>query len=97
MVRGVQLQVPLQKLCETGWTEKYRAIRKFDTMFGNIAQSLENLSLEGNRDTKQKAYLEKIIERRGVTLIVCAHFLNTGMVLTIVDLVIVGLVWRGFP
>lgn len=46
----------LQKLCETRWTEKYKAIRKFNEQFVDIAQALENLSMEGNKDTRQKAF-----------------------------------------
>jgi hypothetical protein len=54
--RPAVVGVTLQRLCETRLAEKYLAIRKFNTMFTNIAQSLEKLSLKRNRDTKQKAY-----------------------------------------
>ncbi|XP_050515128.1 52 kDa repressor of the inhibitor of the protein kinase-like [Diabrotica virgifera virgifera] len=46
----------LQKLCETRWTEKYKAIRKFSEQFVSIAEALQTLSTEGNRDTRQKAF-----------------------------------------
>lgn len=46
----------LQKLCETRWTEKYKAIRKFSEQFVDIVQALDTLSLEGNKDTRQKAF-----------------------------------------
>ncbi|XP_050509124.1 52 kDa repressor of the inhibitor of the protein kinase-like [Diabrotica virgifera virgifera] len=46
----------LQKLCETRWTEKCKAIRKFSEQFVSIAEALQTLSTEGNRDTRQKAF-----------------------------------------
>uniref|UniRef100_A0A8D8ZCY2 Zinc finger MYM-type protein 1 n=1 Tax=Cacopsylla melanoneura TaxID=428564 RepID=A0A8D8ZCY2_9HEMI len=43
----------LTKMCETRWTEKYKAIKRFDKNFLEIADALEKLSIEGNQGTHE--------------------------------------------
>lgn len=46
----------IPRLCETRWSEKYKVIRLFKNNFLEIIQALESLSVEGNPDTRKRAY-----------------------------------------
>ncbi|XP_063920377.1 zinc finger MYM-type protein 1-like [Zophobas morio] len=55
----------LRKLCETQWTEKYKAIRKFGENFMDMADALSKLSSEESIDNdllKTNEYIQDLIQ-----------------------------------
>lgn len=46
----------ISRLCETRWSEKYKAVRKFSENFPEIVEGLEKLSIDGNYSTRKSAY-----------------------------------------
>lgn len=60
----------ISKLCETRWSEKHKAIKRFKVNFGDIMEALQGLSRDGNAATRNNAFLLYSAASR-VTFIMC--------------------------